>query len=389
MKGRWTGMAKKVDAHSVLASHRISLKTVRRRNGAVDQYYSIQFTYPKGAKQQFTGQTEEEVRKKVYEFFGISLMTFRELYDKWQNDPDLSEGEKKKALAARYGFMRYVDWLGPKVAADVSSEDILEAGKRHMAGGCKAGSANTQIRNIRHMYDYGIKRGVVTSNPALGVKKFRAQETAFERDYLTDRQIAEFLNNCLKHEEYIFAVFFICGIDMDRFVPLRWKDIDFENNRIDINRRMESRRSFEIVELERTQKVVLEEPRIAFDYLKLELREQADTLGIRAEELQRSDRFIITHPGKDTNTSRHAFSLRLDNYLRRKTQADYRMGDVFFSSAVYAFKAECDMPSVASIIGYKKTIEMFRNPENYDLFERKKRRSVNDYLDELYYGRQE
>ena len=386
MKDRWTGMAKKVDAHSVLASHRISLKTVRRRNGAVDQYYSIQFTYPKGAKQQFTGQTEEEVRKKVYEFFGISLMTFRELYDKWQNDPDLSEGEKKKALAARYGFMRYVDWLGPKVAADVSSEDILEAGKRHIAGGCKAGSANTQIR---HIYDYGIKRGVVTSNPALGVKKFRAQETAFERDYLTDRQIAEFLNNCLKHEEYIFAVFFICGIDMDRFVPLRWKDIDFENNRIDINRRMESRRSFEIVELERTQKVVLEEPRIAFDYLKLELREQADTLGIRAEELQRSDRFIITHPGKDTNTSRHAFSLRLDNFLRRKTQADYKMGDIFFTSAVYAFKAECDMPSVASIIGYKKTIEMFRNPENYDLFERKKRRSVNDYFDELYYGRQE
>lgn len=389
MKGRWTGMAKKVDAHSVLASHRISLKTVRRRNGAVDQYYSIQFTYPKGAKQQFTGQTEEEVRKKVYEFFGISLMTFRELYDKWQNDPDLSEGEKKKALAARYGFMRYVDWLGPKVVADVSSEDILEAGKRHIAGGCKAGSANTQIRNIRHMYDYGIKRGVVTSNPALDVKKFRAQETAFERDYLTDRQIAEFLNNCLKHEEYIFAVFFICGIDMDRFVPLRWKDIDFENNRIDINRRMESRRSFEIVELERTQKVVLEEPRIAFDYLKLELREQADTLGIRAEELQRSDRFIITHPGKDTNTSRHAFSLRLDNFLRRKTQADYRMGDIFFSSAVYAFKAECDLPSVASIIGYKKTIEMFRNPENYDLFERKRSRSVNDYFDELYYGRQE
>ena len=33
-------------------------------------------------------------------------------------------------------------------------------------------------------------------------------------------------------------------------------------------------------------------------------------------------------------------------------------------SAEYAFKAECDMPSVASIIGYKKTMEMFRNPDN-------------------------
>lgn len=103
----------------------------------------------------------------------------------------------------------------------------------------------------------------------------------------------------------------------------------------------------------------------------------------------KSDRLIITHPGSDKNTSSHAFGLRLDNFLRRKTYADYKMGDIFFTSAVYAFKAECDMPSVASIIGYKKTIEMFRNPENYDLFERKRSRSVNDYFDELYYGRQE
>ncbi len=42
------------------------------------------------------------------------------------------------------------------------------------------------------------------------------------------------------------------------------------------------------------------------------------------------------------------------------------------------------MPSVASIIGYRKTMEMFRNPEKYDLYERKKSRNVNDYFDELY-----
>ena len=42
------------------------------------------------------------------------------------------------------------------------------------------------------------------------------------------------------------------------------------------------------------------------------------------------------------------------------------------------------MPSVASIIGYRKTMGMFRNPEKYDLYERKKSRNVNDYFDELY-----
>ena len=151
---------------------------------------------------------------------------------------------------------------------------------------------------------------------------------------------------------------------------------------------MKSRRSFDFVELEHADKAILEEPRIAFDYLNLELEKQASSLEMSKDELLRSDWFIITHPESFRNTSRQAFSTRLDDFLRRKTQAEYMMGDAFFTSAVYAFKVECDMPSVASIIGYKKTIEMFRNPENYDLFERKKSRSVNDYFDKLYLERQ-
>ena len=38
-------------------------------------------------------------------------------------------------------------------------------------------------------------------------------------------------------------------------------------------------------------------------------------------------------------------------------------------------------------IGYNKAIDMFRTPEKYDLFERKKKRNVNDYYDELYFGK--
>ena len=123
---------------------------------------------------------------------------------------------------------------------------------------------------------------------------------------------------------------------------------------------------------------------MAFDYLKLELEKQAKALGIATDALMKSDRFIITHPGTERNTSSQAFGLRLDDLLRRKMKAAYKMGDIFFTSAVYAFKAECDMPSVASIIGYRKTMDMFRNPEKYDLYERKKSRNVNDYFDELY-----
>ena len=152
---------------------------------------------------------------------------------------------------------------------------------------------------------------------------------------------------------------------------------------------MQSRKSFKIIELERTEKMVIEEPEMAFGYLKLELKKQAAALELNTDVLARSDRFIITHPGTDRNTSSQAFGLRLDGLLRRKMEAPYKMGDIFYTSAVYAFKAECEMPSVASIIGYRKTMEMFRNPEKFDLYQRKKSRSINSYFDELYYGEQE
>ncbi|MBP7508661.1 MAG: hypothetical protein KA807_12645, partial [Prolixibacteraceae bacterium] len=172
------------------------MKTNRRKNGTVDQYYSIQFTYPKRKKQQFTGKTEEEVRQKVYRYFGVSCMTFRELYEQWQTDSNLSSVEQAKARSSRYGFARYVDELGTMIAAEVTPEDILDAGKHHIESGCKTGSANTQIRNINYMYEYGIKRGFVETNPAAKVKRFRVKETQYERYYLTDRQIYEFLVAC-------------------------------------------------------------------------------------------------------------------------------------------------------------------------------------------------
>ena len=101
---------------------------------------------------------------------------------------------------------------------------------------------------------------------------------------------------------------------------------------------------------------------MAFDYLKLELKNQAKALGIPPNVLMESDWFIITHPRTERNTSSHAFGLRLDDLLRRKMKADYKRGDIFFTSAVYAFKAECDMSSVASIIGYKKGNEEMKMP---------------------------
>lgn len=380
-------MAAVTNANEVLATHTISIKRIRRRNGTVDECYSIQFTYPKGKKNQFIGASEEEVRLKVYEFFGTSTITFLELFNRWQNDPDWTEEERQTIRQNGYGLQRYLTLLGDKLAAEVTSEEILEVGKYNLDEGCKSGSVNAQIRTIRRIYRYGIEKGLLNQNPAMRVRSFRRQEVEFERNYLTDKQIYEFLEECQKRQEYLFAVFFICGINCRYFIPLQWRDIDFEGCRIQIFKRMENYQSENSVELERTEKFTIEEPRMAFDFLQMELEKQADCMGISKDTLSKSNQLINRHPRSAQGISCKSFVQRLDYFLRRQMKADYKMGDIAFTSAVYAFKAECDLPSVASIIGYNRAIKMFRHPEKYDLFERTKNRKVTEYFDELYNNR--
>lgn len=372
-------------ATEILRTHKITKKTTVNPNGVPWTGYSIQFTYPKGKKRQFSGKSEEEVKKKVYDFFGLACITYKELCTKWTTDlevfPDLRKGRLEY-----YNVNSFIPFFGDKIAADITSDDILSAAKKLVARGNKTNGVNTKVRSVIKMYEYAIQKKIAGSNPAAGVKRFHAQETKFERNYLTDRQIFDFLNECRKRGKYVYPVFLICGIKLDFFLPLRWKDIDFESHKIDITRRMKSRMEFEIVNLERMERMSLEVPKMAFDYLEMELNRQAERCSIDKEILRRSDRFITTHNETDHNTKGSAFYNKLYHFIRDDIEAPYQAGDIFFTSAVYAFKAGCDMQSVAGIVGYPKAIEMFRHPENYDVFERKTTKNVNDYFDELYFN---
>ena len=163
--------------------------------------------------------------------------------------------------------------------------------------------------------------------------------------------------------------------------------MDFEGCRIQIFKRIENYQSENSVELERTEKFTIEEPRRAFDFLQMELEKQADCMGISKDTLSKSNQLINRHPRSAQGISCKSFVQRLDYFLRRQMKADYKMGDIAFTSADYAFKAECDLPSVASIMGYNRAIKMFRHPEKYDLFERTKNRKETEYFDELYNNR--
>ena len=117
----------------------------------------------------------------------------------------------------------------------------------------------------------------------------------------------------------------------------------------------------------------------------MELNRQSEVLGMEREALKQSDRYIITNSKTGNNLSVGSFLSRFYNYLTNLIEVDYSSADLFFTSAVYAFKAECDLPSVVSIIWHPRAIKMFRNPEKYDLFGCKKSRKVNEYFDKLFF----
>lgn len=70
------------------------------------------------------------------------------------------------------------------------------------------------------------------------------------------------------------AVFLICGIPVKKFLALCWEDIDFSNHTVRINKQLKDNDSLEVVHLERTECDVIEEPKMAFEFLELQRQEQ-------------------------------------------------------------------------------------------------------------------
>ena len=115
------------------------------------------FTYPRGKKRQFSGKSEEEVKRKVYDFFGLKCITYEELCTKWTTDSDVFPDSRSGKLEY-YNVKAFIPFLRKKIAADITSEDILDAAKTLVAKGNKTNGVNTKIRSVVKMYEYAIQK---------------------------------------------------------------------------------------------------------------------------------------------------------------------------------------------------------------------------------------
>lgn len=182
-----------------------------------------------------------------------------------------------KELAERYeavGIKKFIEVFGSKPASEVTSEEILNVGKQLIRAGLKAITVNAKFNIIKNIYKNGIEEEIVDANPAEHVLRFRHRHSVFQREFLTEGEIVAFLDKCKTKKKYMAAVFLICGIPVKKFLALCWEDIDFSNHTVRINKQLKNYDSLDVIHLERAECDVIEEPKMAFEFLELQRQEQ-------------------------------------------------------------------------------------------------------------------
>lgn len=368
----------------ILNKYKISKKTLNGKDGKTRYVFSLQFTYPKGIKNQITGTSEEEIYHKLNKFFKIKTITFHELVSIWANDPRINHGQlaKKKRCLVLHPEMGPV--LNDKIVCDITTDDIHRAGIALKDKGTKPITINHAFTLMKRFFEYAIEEGYATKNPALDVVRFREDNT-FERGYLSDKEIATYLEGCKKRAKgNLLAIFLLSSIPTKELIGIRWKDINWENNHISISRVAKSRISKELVLLEARDCYQAIEPPFVMEYFKKELETQSNIFSINKKILQKSAKPIFYHHELGSNMSCEVYDNLVYSYIRHTLHFTCPRANIRFTSAVITFKSGGDIACVGKLVGKYRAIDMFRNPERFDCFRPRKSKTPGDYFDELF-----
>ncbi|MBC8204676.1 MAG: tyrosine-type recombinase/integrase [FCB group bacterium] len=95
---------------------------------------------------------------------------------------------------------------------------------------------NIKLRTVRAMFNWGVKRGLITDNPFVnsGIQQFRVPDTDPE-DYFTVTEIEKILHTLKANDEQLWRLVFLAletGGRLAEILALTGKDIDLEKQRV-------------------------------------------------------------------------------------------------------------------------------------------------------------
>ena len=372
-----------MNPNHILSKNKISIKRVKGKDNVIREIFSLQFTFPKGCKHQITGTTTEEIKEKLYCYFNTRIITFNELGKMWIDELTKNNTKSKKIIDCRYSLSFLSPYVGNKIINDITVGQLQICFQYIKKQGKKAATINSIIGRINQLYEFAIEKGYLEDNIVKRVVRYRS-EYQFERKYLNDREVFQFLNKCHSHDKgNLYSILILSGIPLDFLLAISWKDVDFDNKLIAINKSNNGYPNPIIKSLDKCNCYIDYQPEFVMNFFKEELKRQSIKFGKDLVTLKESNKLIFYKDDLGSPISRHIFESRLASFIKDKLNENYSPMDIFFTSAVIAFKAGCDLTTLISIIGKKRAIEMFRNPTKYDCFYTRQTTGINDYFDNV------
>lgn len=314
-------------------------------------------------------QIEKELNRQAVMFeesvnhgFKTSAMKFQELAEEW------FENYAKNALrSTTYERMQQLKGRVNKAIEHLRMDKITA---RHIQGfinSLNKPGANERTgqplapKTIRHyltlisdVFNYGVRMGVVSDNPCSKVTL--PKNTAKEKQIYSQEEMTRFLNlltdEPIKYKAFFYLIAYT-GFRRGEMLGLEWKDVDFENNIISLERTSnytsDKGTYTDTTKTKRSQRTVKIAPEI-MSLLK-ELREHQDEQALKiGNKWIENDRLFTTWNGSpmDLNTPY--------NYLRKFCKAHdlpfYGIHQFRHFAASALISAGLDITTVSGALGH-------------------------------------
>lgn len=165
-------------------------------------------------------------------------ITFNQLNEIWSDNAlDLKENtlinhnsRHEQVLSKRFGEMRI---------EDINSFEVEKFKNELVAKGYKEGTINTYLKHLRKMFNYAVKRDLLTKNPCSTVSFYHnpnvLNKSESEKIWLKE-DFKKYIKEIKKEYQLFFITLYTCGFREGEALGITWNDIDFENKKICINK---------------------------------------------------------------------------------------------------------------------------------------------------------
>lgn len=213
---------------------------IKRSDGRWQQQVTIENENGRKVQKYFYGRTKAELARKLAEWKLAEpehkSITFEKLAEDWRawSESKLSPTTYKGYATA---YRRAKDQLGKQKADAIKTSDIakymIDFSEKH-----KGEKTNkTQLYVIADIFQYGLNRGILESNPAKGLTVEKGLEKS-KRKMPESEELKKIKNAPSSDIKLIAYLALYAGMRRGEMFALTWDDIDLESRTITINKAM-------------------------------------------------------------------------------------------------------------------------------------------------------